>query len=162
METFSLPTYFQSCMKLRLCWSWHSGYLGRLLAEVCAVCSPPILMRADGFDRLRDTCQTCWKWFFCFVTCWIHRRVVSKICVHKTNTEPATNLTSWREAPYGIAAPLSRVPPALTLHQLPPRTAWSLSRSLAKARRVGAIGVMPCTPSPLERMLLTSHLCGDV
>lgn len=26
---------------------------------------------ADGFNRLRDTCQTCWKWFFCFVTCWI-------------------------------------------------------------------------------------------
>lgn len=126
-----------------LCWTWHARYLKRPLAEVYAVAYPPIPMRAARFDRLRETCQTRLKWSFCFVTCWLHRQVVSKSHVHKPNIEPATDLTPWREPTLWNSRSSEQSPSCP--NSVPPSSPDKplLLRFLSEAWKVK--GVMPCT-----------------
>ena len=79
----------------------------------------------------------------CFVTCWLHRQVVSKSHVHKPNTEPATDETPWREPAIWNSRSSEQSPSCPSSHHRPSRTAWSLSRFLSEAWEVER--VVPCT-----------------
>ena len=119
-----------------LCWTWHAGYLGCPLAEVYALVPLPIPGRAAWFTGLRETCQTRLKWFFVLLPVdSIGRWLAKAMSTNLIQSLPQTKHLEGSQ-PYGIAAPLSRVPPAPALHHRPSRTAWSLSRFLSEAWEV--------------------------